>query len=99
MSSVNFKYGEDKIVAELQEYLDSTYAGHYVAGGERIQTFDIWNALDVAGPVCQGTAIKYLMRYGRKAGFNKKDLLKAMHYIILLWHYTQEEQTDNDKDV
>ena len=99
MSSVNFKYSEDKIVAELQAYLESTYEGHYVAGDNKIQTVDVWDALGTVVPACQSTSLKYLMRYGKKVGFNKKDLLKAMHYIILLWHFTQDEQTDNDEDV
>ena len=29
-------------------------------------------------------AIKYLARFGKKNGRNRKDLLKAIHYIILL---------------
>ena len=29
-------------------------------------------------------AIKYLARYGKKNGKNRKDLLKAIHYIVLL---------------
>ena len=33
---------------------------------------------------CQANAIKYLCRYGKKNGKNRKDLLKAIHYIILL---------------
>ena len=33
---------------------------------------------------CQANAIKYLMRYGKKQGKNQKDLIKAIHYIVLL---------------
>ncbi len=32
---------------------------------------------------CIDTTIKYLMRYGKKSGKNRKDLLKAAHYIVL----------------
>ena len=28
--------------------------------------------------------LKYLCRYGKKNGQNRKDLLKAIHYIVLL---------------
>ena len=28
---------------------------------------------------------------GKKDGYNKKDLMKIIHYTILLWHFTQEE--------
>ena len=34
------------------------------------------------------------MRYGKKDGYNKKDLLKIIHYTILLWHFTQDEEID-----
>ena len=71
-----------------------TYKGHYVGGGE-YQTVDIWNTLGSAATTCRDTAIKYLMRYGKKDGHNKKDLLKAVHYITLLNHYTQEEDNDS----
>ena len=35
-----------------------------------------------ATPTFRNTAMKYLWRYGQKNGNNKKDLLKALHYII-----------------
>ena len=31
------------------------------------------------------------MRYGKKDGYNKKDLMKIIHYTILLWHFTQKD--------
>lgn len=81
-----WKYQEDETLGELTDYLRSTYGQHYV-GQDDIQTFDVWNSLGIAEDVCRGTAIKYLMRYGKKDGRNRKDLLKAMHYIILMMHY------------
>ncbi len=35
-------------------------------------------------PFAEGNAIKYLCRFGKKDGRNRKDLLKAIHYIVLL---------------
>ena len=83
MSTIEYRYTEDKILEEVQDYV-----GEY-------QTVDIWNTLGSAATTCRDTAIKYLMRYGKKDGYNKKDLLKAVHYITLLNHYTQE--IDNDE--
>ena len=40
--------------------------------------------LNIDKDFCQANAIKYLCRYGKKSGHNRKDLLKAIHYIILL---------------
>ena len=36
--------------------------------------------------------MKYLARYGKKQGANRKDLLKAMHYVVLaLWSESLNE--------
>jgi hypothetical protein len=94
-----FRFDEDKILNEALEYLESTYAGHYVgdlAGREQnnIQTIDVWQTLGSVDTTCRDTAIKYLMRYGKKEGHNRKDLLKAIHYIVLLWYFTQPKDDD-----
>jgi hypothetical protein len=31
-----------------------------------------------------------LCRYGKKNGYNRADLLKAVHYVILLLNYDKE---------
>jgi len=97
--SEKFRFDEDKILGEALTYLESTYAGHYVgelAGREQnnIQTIDVWQTLGSVDTTCRDTAIKYLMRYGKKDGYNRKDLLKAIHYIVLLWYFTQQEESD-----
>jgi hypothetical protein len=33
-----------------------------------------------------GNIIKYAMRYGKKEGYNEKDLLKIIHYAIMALH-------------
>ena len=33
---------------------------------------------------CIGNIIKYAQRYGKKDGYNEKDLLKIVHYAIIL---------------
>ena len=83
----NVKYNEKQILEDLSKYVLATYSEHYV-GKEGIQTLDVWESLDMAEQMCQGTAIKYLMRFGKKDGKNKKDLLKALHYTILLMHFS-----------
>ena len=102
--SNKFRFDEDKILSEALTYLESTYAGHYVgelAGREQnnIQTIDVWQTLGSVDTTCRDTAIKYLMRYGKKEGHNKKDLLKAIHYIVLLWYFTQETEDDDSSGV
>lgn len=85
--AVDCKYNEEAILKDVYNYVMSTYQGHYV-GKSEIQTVDIWDTLGSAETTCRDTAIKYLMRFGKKDGKNKKDLLKAIHYIILLMHYS-----------
>jgi hypothetical protein len=82
-----FKYNEEKIIDDLYEYLKSTYGEHYTTDSEdSIQCFDAWIAMGDATPTFRNTAIKYLWRYGKKNGNNKKDLMKALHYIVLCLH-------------
>ena len=81
-----WKYSEDRIVDDLYDYLKSTYGEHYATEEESIQCFDAWIAMGDATPTFRNTAIKYLWRYGKKNGNNKKDLMKALHYIVLCLH-------------
>ena len=50
--------------------------------------------LDIDKDFCQANAIKYLCRYGKKDGYNRKDLLKAIHYIVLLMSSEDEEYSN-----
>ena len=83
---IEYKYNEASIVNDLIKYIDSTYDQHYV-GNKEIQTFDVWESLGIESEMCRGTAIKYLMRLGKKEGVNKKDILKSIHYLVLLMHF------------
>jgi len=35
----------------------------------------------------RSNAIKYLSRFGKKNGKSKQDILKAIHYCVLLYHF------------
>ena len=39
------------------------------------------------------------MRYGKKKGFNRNDLLKAVHYIILLMNYDKEQDKEDTMNI
>jgi hypothetical protein len=82
-NTFKYKYNENKALAEIEEYINGTYGQHYVGNGE-IQTVDFWNSLGSLDTTARDTAIKYLARYGKKGGYNRKDLLKAAHYIVLM---------------
>ena len=82
-----WKYGEDKILKDLEEYLISTYRGHYTSNETGIQTIDLMQAKNLASGFCQANILKYGSRYGDKDGRNKRDLLKVIHYAMLLLHF------------
>lgn len=82
--SFRFKYNEDEILDEVFEYIKSTYGQHYAQEEQGIQVQDLLRSCGIASEFCQGNAIKYISRYGKKDGKNRKDLLKAIHYIVLL---------------
>jgi len=85
------KYNEIQNLQMIIDYIKSTYGQHYVGDGE-IQTVDFWESLGSLETTARDTAIKYLARYGKKEGRNKKDLLKAVHYIILMMYAYDKEQ-------
>ena len=91
-----YRFDEDKILKEIGKYIEGTYSSHYVnekAGtkDEEIQTIDVWKQIGHVKEACHSNIIKYAMRYGKKDGYNKKDLMKIIHYTILLWHFTQKD--------
>jgi hypothetical protein len=79
-----YKYMEDQIIADFHAYIDKTYGQHYMTEEENIECFDVWLALGDSMPTFRNTAIKYLWRYGKKHGSNKDDLLKVLHYVIMM---------------
>lgn len=86
------KFNEDKIISEVMQYIKSTYGQHYVGKDEDgIQTVEFWMSLGSGMTTCRDTAIKYLTRYGKKDGYNKKDLHKAIHFIILMLSFAEKE--------
>jgi hypothetical protein len=92
---IDYKYGEDQYLKMITEYVDGTYGEHYVA--KDIQVIDIWQSIGSLETTARDTAIKYLMRYGKKNGRNRKDLLKAIHYIILMMYSEDSTKGENEK--
>lgn len=89
----DFKFREDELMEELREYIESTYGQHYVGGDggtNGLQIQELFHSIGIAVPFCQANAIKYIARYGKKGGRNRKDLLKAVHYAILLMYFEDD---------
>ncbi len=85
------KYNEEKILLEISQYIDGTYQQHYSTDEQGFQVQDMLRQLNIDKDFCQANAIKYLCRYGKKDGKNRKDLLKAIHYIVLLMSSEDKE--------
>ena len=81
------KYEEDKGLRDLADYVSSTYQGHYTNQGSNVQTLDLIHSVGDAEAFCRSNAIKYLSRYDKK-GQAKRDILKAMHYCLLLYYFS-----------
>jgi len=85
-----YKYHEEEILKDIEEYVSNTYNGHYTGTKHefrKVQTIDLMAARDIAAQFCQANILKYGSRYGSKDGRNKKDLLKVIHYAMLLLHF------------
>ena len=85
-----YKYHEEEILKDIEEYVSSTYQGHYTGSKHefrKVQTIDLMASKDLAAAFCQANILKYGSRYGNKDGKNKKDLLKVIHYAMLLAHF------------
>ena len=92
---MDYKFSEDKIIKEISAYIDATYGQHYSKNidQEKIQVTEFMMSHFVDGEdFLRGNALKYLCRYGLKDGKNRKDLLKAVHYIILMMHYNGRDK-------
>ena len=93
------KYQEDKGIADLKSYVASTYQGHYTNENSDVQTLDLIHSVGDAESFCRSNALKYLSRYDKK-GSAKRDILKAMHYCLLLYYFsgnTQEPDYTNSR--
>ena len=92
MTDSRNKYHENEILEDIKEYVSSTYNGHYTGNKHEfrnVQTIDLMASRDLASDFCQANILKYGSRYGSKDGKNKKDLLKVIHYAMLLLHFDE----------
>lgn len=78
---IDYKYDENFIVQELLDYINQTYDEHYATGEIEVTEFLMDKGLGDGH--CLGNVIEYAARYGKKDGYNRKDLFKIAHYAIL----------------
>ena len=86
------KYNEDGYLKEISEYIANTYRGHYSVGN--VQTLDLIDSVGDAEAFCRSNVLKYASRYDRK-GTARKDILKIVHYGLLLLHFNDKREKAN----
>jgi acetate kinase len=91
-----WKYEEDKTLKEVEQYLASTYHSHYTSEQSKTQTLDLIESIGDAEAFTRSNAIKYLSRFGKKNGKSKMDILKAIHYCVLLYHFSGLHTKNSD---
>jgi len=80
---IEYKFNEDNLISEFQEYIDGTYGQHYAK-----EKFQATEFIIDGGPgtgFCVGNVLKYAQRYGKKGTTDdaRKDLMKVLHYALI----------------
>lgn len=83
------KYNEDEILRELSDYISGTYDQHYSVGTNSVQTLDLIEACGDGESFCRSNILKYASRYDKK-GTARRDILKILHYAVLLLHFNDK---------
>ena len=86
---MNRKYNEEEYLKEISEYIANTYRGHYSVGN--VQTLDLIDSVGDAEAFCRSNVLKYASRYDRK-GTARKDIIKIIHYGMLLLHFNDKRE-------
>lgn len=86
--TIKYKYNEDELLKELASYIDKTYGEHYSQDKFQATEFIIDSGHGIGFTV--GNVMKYAQRYGKKDGANRKDIMKVLHYAIMLLHVHDE---------
>ena len=84
-----FKYSEERIIKELTDYISATYNQHYSAGDDAVQTLDLIEACGDGESFCRSNILKYASRYDKK-GTARRDIMKILHYAVLLMHFNDK---------
>ncbi|MDB4576372.1 DUF3310 domain-containing protein [bacterium] len=90
---IAYKFNENELIRELQDYIDSTYSAHY--SRNKFQSTEFIIDCGHGQGFALGNVLKYVQRYGKKDGYNRADLMKVLHYaLIALYNHDHEESID-----
>ena len=94
--SIEYRYNEEALIKELSSYVDSTYLQHYSLNSFQATEFIIDSGHGEG--FCIGIILKYAQRYGKKGGRNRADLLKVLHYALMMVHVHDKEVNNSDEN-
>lgn len=97
---IQYKFNEDKLIQEFKEYVDATYAGHYGANNDNLQSMEVISARGRGIDFTSGNIDKYNDRYGKKGDIAdwRKDIVKIIHYGFLLLNEHDKKYRKADAD-
>ena len=95
-SEIDFKYNERELLNEFSLYIDSTYNKHYSLNKYQATEFIIDGGRGEG--VCIGNILKYAQRYGKKNGSDREDLLKVLHYALMMLYVHDKETEESDEN-
>lgn len=88
---IDYRYNEAQLIEEIKKYIDATYSQHYSQNKFQATEFIIDSGHGLGFTV--GNVMKYAQRYGKKGGRNRQDILKVIHYAIMML-YVHDLETD-----
>ena len=94
--SIEYRYNEEALIKELSSYVDSTYLQHYSLNSFQATEFIIDSGHGEG--FCIGNILKYAQRYGKKGGKNRADLMKVLHYALMMVHVHDKEVNNSDEN-
>ena len=74
--------------------MSGTYKSHYISKDSKTQTLDLIESIG-DGEFSAFKRNQDLSRFGKKDGKSKRDILKAIHYCVLLYHFGLHQQQNN----
>ena len=89
---IKYKYDENDNILELLKYVNSTYEQHYSKNKFQATEFIIDGGHGEG--FCIGNIMKYAQRYGNKNGYNKEDLMKVIHYALIMLHVHEKTRSE-----
>ena len=92
--AIDYAFSEDKVISELKKYVDDTYTQHYAR--RKYQSTQFIEDCGHAEGFCLGNILKYAQRYGHKNGKSRADLMKILHYGIIMLHIHDTERSEDE---